>query len=345
MKKAGILTLFGEYNFGNRLQNYAVQQILKKYNLNVETIKYLLKDTENAIVNNNIEASRLKKFKEFNKNITFSKDILYMDYKTPDNFGSNYDYIVIGSDQIWNYSFKSFSDKALAAFVPSQKKFSLSASFGIDYVPEKNTEIYNICQKGLNDLKAISVREEAGKEIVNKITNRNDVEVLVDPTMLIETKQWEKLIKKPENLKTDRFILKSFLGNVSENIWNELTTFAKKHNCEIIDISDKNSPFYDVGPAEFLYLEKNAFCVATDSFHSAVFAILFATPFIVFERQDKVKSMFSRIESLLSKFNMKNRIFSGKISDEILNNDFLQVDVILKQEYKKADDFLKKALS
>lgn len=33
MKNVGIVTLFGEYNFGNRLQNYAVQQVLKKTDL------------------------------------------------------------------------------------------------------------------------------------------------------------------------------------------------------------------------------------------------------------------------------------------------------------------------
>lgn len=30
MKRAGIVTLFGEYNFENRLQNYEVQQVLRK---------------------------------------------------------------------------------------------------------------------------------------------------------------------------------------------------------------------------------------------------------------------------------------------------------------------------
>ena len=29
MKKAMIVTLFGEYNYGNRLQNYAVSEFLK----------------------------------------------------------------------------------------------------------------------------------------------------------------------------------------------------------------------------------------------------------------------------------------------------------------------------
>ena len=30
MKKAGIVTLFGNYNYGNKFQNYAVQEILRE---------------------------------------------------------------------------------------------------------------------------------------------------------------------------------------------------------------------------------------------------------------------------------------------------------------------------
>ena len=41
-------------------------------------------------------------------------------------------------------------------------------------------------------------------------------------------------MKKPEKLKTDRFILKTFLGNVSNNAWNEINRIAKENNCEII---------------------------------------------------------------------------------------------------------------
>jgi len=299
MKKAGILTLFGEYNFGNRLQNYAVQEVLKNKGLEVETIKYMLRNDNSIVINNEREENRLKKFKEFNKKIKFSDEILYRSNETIDSFGEDYDYIILGSDQIWNYSFeKFFSGTPLGSFAPKHKKFSISASFGVDYLPEKNSNIYNICQKYLKEIKDISVREFAGKEIVEKLTGRNDVEVLIDPTMMLTAEKWENLMKKPENLKNDKFIVKSFLGSVSEEVWEELRRIAKENDCEIIDISDKNSPFYDVGPAEFLYLEKNAFLVATDSFHSCVFAILFSTPFVVFERQDKVKSMYSRIETL-----------------------------------------------
>ena len=45
MKKIAILTLNGQYNYGNRLQNYATQEVLKSLGFSVETII-----TDNKIV-------------------------------------------------------------------------------------------------------------------------------------------------------------------------------------------------------------------------------------------------------------------------------------------------------
>lgn len=346
MKKAGIITLSGEYNFGNRLQNYAVQQVLQKYHLNVETIKYLGLNEYKPPIENGKDKERLKKFREFNQQIKFADQILYKECDVPKNFSDNYDYIVMGSDQIWNFTFdKIFSDKALGAFAPKNKKISFSASFGVSYVPEKNSELYDMCKKYLNDIKSISVREDAGKEIVKELTGREDVQVLIDPTMMLDSQEWEKVMKKPRKQIKGKFILKSFLGSFSDSAWQELKRIADENECEIIDISDKKSPFYNVGPAEFLYLEKNAFLVATDSFHSCVFATLFSTPFIVFKREDnQLESMHSRIETLLGKFGMENRIFNEKIEEELLHCDFEKVYEILEEERKKVNTFLENAL-
>ena len=346
MKKAGIITLFGEYNFGNRLQNYAVQEVLKKFDLEVETIKYLGINDDVASEANDIHKSRLEKFKKFNEHIKFNEFNMYKEYNVPENFSDQFDYIIMGSDQIWNFTFdKIFSDKAFAAFAPKNKKISFSASFGVNYTPEKDSELYKMCKDKIKDISAISVREEAGKEIIKELTGRTDVEVLIDPTMMLTEKDWEKVMKKPENLKTDKFIVKSFLGNSSDNSWKEICRIAEENNCEIIDISDKKSPYYNMGPAEFLYLEKNAFLVATDSFHACVFSILFSTPFIVFKRDDnELESMHSRIETLFKTFNIENRIFSGKITDEILKADYVEAHKKLKIERQKAKEFLTKSL-
>lgn len=346
MKKAGIVTLFGEYNFGNRLQNYAVQEVLKKFNLDVETIKYLGINDDVASEANEIHKSRLAKFKKFNENIKFAEEPIYREYDVPEDYHEKFDYIVMGSDQIWNFTFDTiFSEKAFGSFAPKNKKVSFSASFGVNYVPEKDSELYKMCKEKIEDIRAISVREEAGKDIIKELTGREDVEVLVDPTMMLKSEEWEKVMKRPENLKTDKFIVKSFLGNSSDNSWKEICRIAEENDCEIIDISDKNSPYYNMGPAEFLYLEKNAFLVATDSFHACVFSILFSTPFIVFKRDDnKLESMHSRIETLLKTFDMKNRIFDEKIGEDILDNNYEKAHERLELERQKAIDFLSKSL-
>lgn len=237
-----------------------------------------------------------------------------------------------------------FQIKLFGSFAPTHKKFSFSASFGVDYLPEEESKAYQIYQTYLKELKAVSVRETAGRNMIKKVANREDVEVLIDPTMLLEVAEWERVMKKPEDLKDNRFIIKSFLGKTSDKIEKELERIAKENNCQIIDISSQDSEFYNMGPAEFLYLEKNAFLVATDSFHSCVFSILFSTPFVVFEREDKFASMYSRIETLLEKFEMKESIFKEKINEEIFKMDLSKIEKVLEVERKKANSFLEKAL-
>jgi len=346
MKKAAILTLFGEFNFGNRLQNYAVQEILKKLNLEVETIKYLGLSSTPPLQETNIQKERLVNFKKFNENINFYKDIMYKEDNITEDFSKKFDYVIIGSDQIWNFTYKKvFSDKVFAAFAPKTNKISLSASFGVNYIPDINSEEYIICKENLKNINFISVREDAGKYIVEKMIGRKDVEVLIDPTMMLTQDEWKKVMKKPNNLKTDKFIIKSFLGMKSDENEEQIYNIAKEKKCEIIDISDKNSQYYNMGPAEFLYLIKNAFLVVTDSFHACVFSILFETPFLVCKRADKYDSMHSRIETLLKTFKMENRIYNGKVIQEIFDYDFELVSKILFEERKRVENFLLRSLA
>ena len=120
--------------------------------------------------------------------------------------------------------------------------------------------------------------------------------------MLLSADDWDKVVKKPEQLKTNKYILNYFLGNLSETRKKEIERIAKDNGCEIINILDKDGEFYQTGPSEFLYLEKNASLICTDSFHSCVFAILYNRPFVVFDREDR-----------FSKDELKNRNFIKKI--------------------------------
>lgn len=134
-----------------------------------------------------------------------------------------------------------------------------------------------------------------------------------------------------------------FLGTISDEIKNIIYRFSEKYKFHIVNIMDANSPCYAIGPQEFLYLERNAKLVCTDSFHSCVFSFLFDTPFIVFDRVG-VENMSSRMETFLTKFKLEDRKFSGKISQEHLLHDYENGFDILELEREKSLQFLKEAL-
>lgn len=351
MKKIGILTINDNTNYGNRLQNYAVQEVLKKFNCKVETIynrenfygirysKEILKNILKKILFFNAKCKRGSCFVNFNKNIKFSKYKIDKNH-IPQKLNNRYDYFFTGSDQVWNPTIGRMSDIDFLTFAESEKRNSFSASFGISDI-EKWRDYYIDRLKGLNK---ISVREERGKEIVEELTGRKDVKVLVDPTMLLTDKEWDMVLRKPKQLKNDKYILNYFLGNLSEERKKEIERIAKENNCEIINILDKNSPFYQTGPSEFLYLEKNAFLICTDSFHSSVFAILYNRPFIVFDREDANVKMNSRLDTLLKKFKLENRWYKDRITEEQLQVDYKESYIILGEERKKAEEFLENAI-
>lgn len=355
--KVGIITINDFNNYGNRLQCYAVQEVLKKngiepeniYNDNIDfslrikrTIKKIIKTLllkEKQLAFN----KRRKLFNKFNNNIKFSK---YRIINGKANFKINdkYDYFIVGSDQVWNPEFNTTSNTDFLTFAADEKKVSFSASFGVNKLDEKVKKYY---KEKLEKFKGISVREESGKKIIEELIDNKNVEVLVDPTMLLNVDEWDKVSEKPKQLHSNmekKYILNYFLGNLKEEWKKEIERIAIENDCEIINILDKKSDFYSTGPSEFLYLEKNAFMICTDSFHSSVFAIIYDTPFIVFEREDAHASMSSRLDTLLKKFKLENRKFNGKITNDLLIDEFIHTKEILENERKKSINFLKNAL-
>ena len=351
MKKAGIVTINDFNNYGNRLQCYALQEALKKINVKPEniyndnfSIRIRLKKIKNIIIktilnydNQNNVNRRRKAFKNFNKNICFSKYKIHCS-KIKKDFSNEYDFFVTGSDQVWNLNLKSISDIDFLHFAPDKKKNSYAASLGVSEVDDAKKDYY---KKMLSNYNSISVREDAGKKIIEDITLRKDVEVLLDPTMLLNDKDWDKVAKKPKALNNQKYILIYFLGELSEERKKEISKFAKEMDCKIINVLDKNSVFYGTGPSEFLYLEKNAELICTDSFHSSVFAILYKTPFLIFRREGGNLNMNSRLDTLLSKFELKDRVYKGKITKDMISLDYSNAYRILTKEREKSFEFMK----
>ena len=372
MKKAGILTITDGANYGNRLQNYAMQELLSSLDLEAETIrretprdkhgiilvKYLVKQyIKRLIGRKNTDFAlreRKRKFSEFNRTyIRFSNTCL-SNNQAPEDLKNQYDYFICGSDQIWNANFdvvKCDIKNHLAAFAYPCQRISFAASFGTSRIASGFEDIF---KNELSKFKAIAVREDAGKKIVDSLTGKNAT-VVLDPTLLLNKKEWIMIEKKPEYIHGEKYIVTYFLGGRNQRIQSFLQYIAQKENFRIINLEMEfihdgmieDRDIFLTAPDEFIWLIHHAECVLTDSFHASAFSVIFKKSFLVYQRiaAEKGNDMSSRIDTLLSKFNLlecRDNIDSP--TKLPFKPDYSNVDSQLEIERKKAIDFLKKAL-
>ena len=355
MKKVSIVTLNGYFNYGNRLQNYALQETLKKLNLEVDTLrinqspkKEVLKQFLRTIRDffiNSLEFKTKKKreeiFREFSYNLLTESSKEY--YLSDDLSSLNNDtgYFVVGSDQVWNPSMNKMSSKFFLEFADKSKRIAYAPSFGISKLADNDTiEKYS---QWINDIPHLSVRENEGAQLIKHLTGR-DALVLADPTMLLTREEWLLISKQASNRPESPYLLTYFLGGPTDETKERLEKLANNENMTIInlgDIADKDT--YETGPSEFLDYINNASAFFTDSFHGVVFSIIFETPFVVYERQSSGPSMYSRIETILDNFDMRDREANG-FKEDIFSMDFSGTHEVLEREYDKSIKYLKESL-
>ena len=87
---------------------------------------------------------------------------------------------------------------------------------------------------------------------------------------------------------------------------------------------------------EWLWLIEHANCVITNTFHGTVFSILFQKRFV------SLTEKAPKIESLLSEFELRNRMCSGHELDIILESqiDFDKVNRIKNIKINQSQQFL-----
>ena len=174
------------------------------------------------------------------------------------------------------------------------------------------------------------------------------VDVVVDPTMLLDKNEWG-------NITSDRIIkehyLFAYLLGEDRKQRKQITQYAKERKIKIVtlphvegkvraaDIGFGDYQLYDIDLPAFLSLIKYADFVCTDSFHAVVFSNIFETNFLVFERVilSKKANMNSRLDTLLDMLGEKNKmIYKNKA---ITNTNLQPTDFINAKEKlrKKAD--------
>lgn len=367
-KKIAIITLVGNFNYGNRLQNYALQQVIENLGCSVVTFNIRQDITRTRLTKIKEHCVRLIQYpstishyfkqKEYDVNYAKMADLKspillpftekFIKYKEVNesslsSIQKEYDYFIVGSDQVWNLTSFSTTTNFLQ-FADKGKRISYAASFGKSSIAVEDRRFF---KKMINDMDKISVREDAGKRIVNDLTNK-EVRVHVDPTMLLSKIEWLDMVECTEKIKdySKPYILVYALRGMSEELQKSVNNLASEENLCIRyimgDFIQDESEILSV--PQFVKAINEATLVVTDSFHGTVFSIIMNTPFEVLQRT--TGNMNSRIDTLLKKFNFEKNIEGSEVSlkEIISETDFTHVKSILDTEKEKSYNYLKEVL-
>ena len=367
----GIITPYKIANYGTKLQAYAMQQMLNRYDKaeilgfvpgsdrRIEPVlwKIYLKlsrktKIDNSDISNKI-AERNKIINGFDSYYNFGEKIVGNKELKRKIF--NYQSVVCGSDQLWAPS-NVYADYFTLTLIPDElNKVAYAASFGVSEIPHSMEKKY---RKFISRINSVAVREQQGAEIIHELIGR-EVPVVLDPTLMLDRIEWEALAKNSKLNFNESYIFCYFLGTNHEHR-KFATELSKRTGFKLItiphfkgfnkaDVDFGDEQLYSAGPIEFINLIKNAKYVCTDSFHGTVFSIIFHREVAVFERfaKDSEASTNSRIYNLLTSLGMEKSLYSSVLEVEKFLKDHIDyISVNYKLELLKniSNKFLKGAL-
>lgn len=337
--KVGILSPFYKnYNYGGKLQGYAMvraveqagcegYQVLysqpsqRKNSLRSKLLKTLCSsDYRSAILQKALGKClpgatgklriRERTIDAFDDAVPHSRQV-YSDAAIG-QICRDYDAFICGSDQVWNPML--YKKAYFLSFVPEGR---YHFSYGASIANTLDSAGRQLFQSSLSGFDAISVREEKSRQMLQKLLGR-EVSIVADPTMLLDSSEWEAFAGK--RMVEQPYLLCYFLGYGGAPR-RAAKNFAKAHGLRLVtlphmlgssgrfylwDVCFGDSRMYDVSVENFVSLIRYAEYVFTDSYHAALFSLIFRRQFVVFDRSG-LQKMNVRIQELLSLYDLQDR--------------------------------------
>ena len=320
--KIGIITQPLLNNYGGILQNFALQEILRKNGHNPITIDYIpkipirfffkriIKMLILCIVGKKCSFSLNRKFwgdrKEIfslflNKYISRTKTVFnYRNAKKLDNF----DMFIVGSDQIWRPRYIPYVIRDVfldfCKYDKKLKRVAYAVSFGSNQWEYSSMQT-KICSMLAKKFDAISVREESGVKLC-KDHFGVDATWVLDPTLLLKKEDYLPICKDVSVNK--KKYLAVYVLDESETIKAMYEKEADNRSLVVKKFHADSKSSLSV--PEWLAMFRDASYVVTDSFHGTIFSIIFGKDFKCIYNESRGSARF---ESLLNLYN------SGKIDE------------------------------
>ena len=352
--KIGILTHHMVVNFGAYLQAYSVQEAVKKLrpDAEVEIINYIpikhfiintfgwflwYKNRQNWKNWNNIFRLPFTLKRERSKHMNLSP--ICFSSKAISRLG--YDLIVVGSDEVWNYSdSKSVNPIKFGHGLESSRLISYAPSAGnsnIENIPE-------IVSSGLSKFSYISARDSLTVKLAEKITGKKIQEVL-DPTFLYP------LPSEPNPYLPDKkYILFYYCEHLPQKLKEQIFKYAKDNDFAILGAGDSDKDYEEctvnMTPFQWIDMFRHASFVFTGTFHGAVFSVLNHCQFKVYLTN---KGRIAKVGALLNSLGIENRMMTDDyvfdFSTQKHEIDYSLVDKSIAEKREMSIKYLKDALS
>lgn len=335
--KIGVLTQPLDSNYGGILQAFALQQHLRSNGHEVQLIRrehplppitpaLLLRRIANffkcltlktfssrpylRIMNpfahhyTSYNAERhLRQFQ--NRHIRSSRPIYTSDKLREYIRKFHFDAIIVGSDQVWREDYSPCITDYFLTFLPTGepvRRLAYAASFGkeSDFISPVRLPL---CIQGIQRFNAVSVREHSGLHIARQ-TFGIDATLTLDPTLLLPPEEYYSLIQSA-HCTLPRHITAYILDHTPEK--SAIADIAAHTKAlPLISLSIDTHPPHILQPIEFwLSAISSAEFVITDSYHGAVFSIIFRRPFIAIANPNRG---LDRFKSLLNPLGLANRL-------------------------------------
>lgn len=293
MKKVGIVTFHNAHNYGAVLQCYALKEALKKMGYDTEVINHkneiieniyalwprfdekrsLPKKIRSFVYRSLINIRKRSRFRAFQR---FIADYLDVDINSTVDW-SKYDAIIWGSDQIWNSNIIG-DDPVFWGKISTTHPVKLTYAASMGKIDKATLESNFTLLKSYNN---IGVREVDLQTALRQLGIESCLNL--DPTMLLDGKEWEKLIPAKQKQKGD-YLLVYAVRNPSETL-EAARKIGKRLKLKVVELTagismdSVKKKHYTASPIDFISLIRNASFVVTDSFHGTVFSIIFGVPF------------------------------------------------------------------